>query len=344
MGASSELFAHLKTGPNAVLEQLRSSTPEHDLLDFKQVATRPDLLPTKLAKDDLSNLGRSVAGFSNSMGGVVVWGVKCDERIPSRDRELAPGIEQPKPFAAALQSHLSGATIPSAMGVEFATVDIDDCRSMVLMHVPRHPGRPIRTEVGHREDKGRYHMRAGESFVSIPHEQLALMFGRVPGADLRPKWGQANGDRKVGVGDSIVLPLEVTMMNVGAGMTLFPYANVSATTPGVNSRLLSEPRDTVRFIMHQDLAGAIWTGRDGHPLPPQAVAFPGAITLELAPPFTRNLRLTLAAGGASAPRYPIRLTTSPDRLEDVHRRRDELTVHEAWSILFTDSVEPKESD
>jgi hypothetical protein len=48
---------------------------EQLFLDYKRSST---VLPgVKLSDDDRKNLAKAIAGFGNSEGGVVVWGVDC---------------------------------------------------------------------------------------------------------------------------------------------------------------------------------------------------------------------------------------------------------------------------
>jgi hypothetical protein len=76
MGRAEELFNRICDGGIAeVLRMISAPVVEELFLDYKQSST---ILPSrKLSDEDRKNLAKAIAGFANSEGGVIVWGVDC---------------------------------------------------------------------------------------------------------------------------------------------------------------------------------------------------------------------------------------------------------------------------
>jgi len=76
MGRAEELFTRIRDGRAAeVHSMIGAQVVEELFLDYKQSST---VLPaTKMSDEDRKNLAKSVGGFANSEGGVIVWGVDC---------------------------------------------------------------------------------------------------------------------------------------------------------------------------------------------------------------------------------------------------------------------------
>lgn len=73
MSRAEDLFARIEVGGEAYIDELIDTRKsEESFLDFKRSANHGG--SPRLHPDDLKNLSRSLSGFSNSEGGVVIWG------------------------------------------------------------------------------------------------------------------------------------------------------------------------------------------------------------------------------------------------------------------------------
>jgi predicted HTH transcriptional regulator len=73
MGRAEDLFARLRSGGAAEVEQLIANAQVENLwLDFKQAGN--DGKGSKLHESDWKNLAKALSGFANSDGGVILWG------------------------------------------------------------------------------------------------------------------------------------------------------------------------------------------------------------------------------------------------------------------------------
>ena len=141
--------------------------------DFKQKRDRTN---SKLEPDDKKNLAKAVSGFSNSGGGVLIWGLKdktlspkpiCDiQRFVSSVLQLAPQLTDP--------------TVPGIEGDWLGADNDNPNEGFGLIYIPESPLPPHRVLLNHKEIKNHYYFRSGENFVVASHIQLEDMFGRRP--------------------------------------------------------------------------------------------------------------------------------------------------------------------
>lgn len=224
MSRAEELFARIKAGGAAEIHAMIKATVVEELfLDYKQSST---MLPgTKLSPDDRKNLAKCVAGFANSDGGVIVWGVTCK---PTPDGDVPTHtvpISSPIALKALFDGALSGLTLPAHSGVENLSLSDTSGVGFVITHVP--PGTHVPYQALY--PKPEYYIRAGSSFQPTPHAVLAGMFGRVPQPVVAPviRFGAAGraGDGQVQV------RLDVSVVNRGRGFAEDIFCTIEADTP-----------------------------------------------------------------------------------------------------------------
>ena len=176
MGRAEDLFQSLIDVGESMIRQLVEQRASEELfLDFKRAATQAQ--HTRLQLDDRENHAKSLSGFGNTAGGVIVWGVDCRNLRDSGDvaRALHP-IPFVDRFRSWLEADVSGATLPSHVGVRHGVCHRDaNGAGYVATLVPAADHGPLQVPT-----QWRYYMRAGSSFTAIPHAMLAAMFGRRP--------------------------------------------------------------------------------------------------------------------------------------------------------------------
>lgn len=179
MTRAQDLFDRISTGGYAeIIRMVREAEPEELFLDYKRVRTEH---PNKLHDDDRNNFAKAVSGFGNSDGGLLIWGVDCHKSRGDIPSAIIP-IEA-KWFKTLLDGAVSGVTLPPHGGVEsicvFDPAGPGGTRGIVVSHVP--PGFDVPL-YGVPSGARNYYMRAGSSFLPVPHGVLAGMFGRKPQA------------------------------------------------------------------------------------------------------------------------------------------------------------------
>lgn len=145
---------------------------EHLQLEFKTVRD------TEMrSSDDKRNLARSLSGFANSSGGLVIWGVKARGVGEQYIVESSP-ILRVRDFAMRLDELIGQAVSPAVEGVRNKWFPADDSRGIAVTIVPESSSGPHMAKLG----ENRYFKRNGESFYVLEHFDLEDMFGRRPKA------------------------------------------------------------------------------------------------------------------------------------------------------------------
>lgn len=176
MDRAHDLFESLIAEGELGIDRLIGDRQSEELfLDFKR--SNSDGAGKSLHVEDRTNLAKAISGFGNSEGGVIVWGVDC--RIDAKGNDL-PNAKRPlvdaAGFASRLESAVSGCTVPPHSNVRHHVIsDANGPSGFVVTLVPRSPRQPHQTT-----RPLQYYMRAGSSFVVVPHGVMAGMFGRAP--------------------------------------------------------------------------------------------------------------------------------------------------------------------
>jgi len=228
MGRAEELFSRIKDGGAAEIQTMvANSVVEELFLDYKRAATNAPF--NRLDASDRRNLSKGIAGFANSEGGVIIWGVDC-RRDPTTGADIPTGIHpiaHALAFKTLLDSAISGVTLPAHGSVENFSVTLSGSAGCVVTHIPIGMHVPYRTLV----DKEEYYIRAGSNFVPTPHMVLAGLFGQSPLANLelivrlQTITGSAQPNR------SCRITMEVSVFNSGRGIADDLFLNTELKLP-----------------------------------------------------------------------------------------------------------------
>ncbi|MEK6325472.1 MAG: ATP-binding protein [Acidobacteriota bacterium] len=326
MGRAEDLFEPIEArGEGAIDELIASRKSEELFLDFKRSSDSGAAL--RLSDNDRNNLAKSISGFGNSEGGVVVWGVDCSSDYDGADvAKMKVSIQDPARFVSWLEGAVSGSTVPPHQGVRSIPVVSSVGSRFAVTLVPKSNHAPHQV-VG----RFQYFIRAGSAFVPTPHAVLAGMFGRVPQPHVFPYFTVGPGEV---VGDAIACSVGIVIRNEGPGIATDLFANVLVVSfPEAPSSFAFE-------FLDRDNWSAIWSfGRDlsiiskpGYRLPPQGQAGPLLLKLRLEPPFRHaaEVRGMVGAGGT----IPSRFTWHVDP-QQIEVEYDEL-MHAARSGTLSD--------
>ena len=299
--AARQLFDQLvHGGAEAILSALRAPDPEHDILDFKRVATSR-FGAGSLVDGDRSNLGKCISGFANSGGGVVVWGL--DD--PPANTEWAPGCPDAAAFIQAARQQATRLAEPPQAGLEFVEVPgPNGDPPAVLMLVPPRSTAPVQA----KNKKSRvFFFRAGESFVPATPELVGAMFGKTGSAVLHLRMHPQGGN----VSDEVfrqgkmTLGIELLVENTGSDIGFHAYINGRTDlgpyvkAKGTRGSGSHEYGSATGFTLQASAAV---------PIPPGAVQPLGRLDLVIRPsmPNSKANPLRFATGGLST----VQLTTS----------------------------------
>lgn len=144
-------------------------------LEFKQA--NPNDFRGKQA--DQSNFAIALSGFSNSQGGIIVWGVEA-RRLEEQGLDCASKLrpfKNPKAFVSFLSKLESSIVSPGVPGViHKAIVEKTDASvGYVKTFIPQNDLRP---HMVHHNGENAYYRRYGDSFKKAQHYEVVEMFSR----------------------------------------------------------------------------------------------------------------------------------------------------------------------
>ena len=313
MGRPEDLFEQLMEGKSDCADSLISSRKSEELfLDFKRSADNG--CGTRLHDTDRQNLARAISGFGNGAGGVIVWGVDC--RSGRDGSDVACGkmpLSDAKKFVSWLESAISGCTIPPHPGVRnHAIVGEDGTQGFVVTLIPESHNAPHQC-VGNMH----YYMRAGSSFLPVPHQILAGMFGRRPAPTLVPFWSSGHAQFTQG---ALTFELGASIRNDGPGIARDIFQSIRVFSgSGGNTKIEFGLGDS-RNWSHSSAFGFAFNSVCEHSyrLPPCAFAQPATIRFIVAPPFEIPVKIERTDGCEGIHPKTVILESSADAMKHAY--------------------------
>lgn len=165
------LFALYESLNEAALTAYVSNGQEEHLhLDFKTVKSA-----NLASSDDRRNLAVAIAGFANSAGGLIIWGIEARKNSDGVDcaTALAP-VSQVQLLVTRLNALTGEATDPALDGVRHRFIEFAHGQGIAITLVPESESGPHMAKLG----ENRYYKRIGDGFYKMEHYDIADMFGR----------------------------------------------------------------------------------------------------------------------------------------------------------------------
>jgi hypothetical protein len=311
MARAEDLFSMIvERGEDALDELIEQCASEELFLDFKRSGNNG--AGNSLNIHDRNNLEKVISGFGNSEGGVVVWGIECSSNPETGDvASEKVSIENPARFKSLVENAISGRTIPAHSKIQNHVITCDDGRGFVITLIPQSDHAPHQTT---RDNK--YYMRAGSSFLPVPHAILAGMFGRRPQPHVFHTYTLPWPEPIPG-GDGINFSIGLLLRNEGPGIASDIFATVIYhTSPGENCSGQFTQIEGELFIGNIMLSSQLSVvSRPEFKLPPDADCSPFSIQLRLLPPFTTELKITGNCGCSGGQTHKFEIIIPPDRIE-----------------------------
>jgi len=333
MGRAEDLFERVKKeGVGAVRALIVDRQSEELFLDFKR--SSDEARGNTLSQTDRNNLAKSISGFGNSAGGLVIWGVDCSRGADGADvANCEVPLRDAKRFKSWLEGAVSGCTLPPHGGVEHWALEAGQhSEGFVVTYIPESSEAPHQV-VGRLQ----YYMRAGSDFVRVPHQVLAGMFGRRPQPQIVGQW--LSGRVQV-AGNAIQCQVGCILRNEGAGIARDMFLDLKVwDSGGPHCQIAVEVLDSANWSGCFAL-GRCWNlaAKPDYRMPPGAFAQPLAMTITFARPFEQAIRIERTQGCEGAPLSRLTVESSASALESVHREFMDLHGKDALSDADWENV------
>ena len=218
-----DLFERLRDGGEKEIEALKEGRIEEGLhLDFKQkaAADRPGF-----NVDDKRIFAKALSGFSNSDGGLLVFGVDCREGEDGVDcvQDLIPIINIEK-FASDAKNMVSSLINPANDGIEICSVKsvLRPGYGYLLVWVPRSERRPHQSRA---TGEFKYYRRSGRDFIAMEHYEVEDAMMRRSSPNVKIKFVVETGGLDEFRQPSVLL-FKICLQNDGRVTAKAPYLQI----------------------------------------------------------------------------------------------------------------------
>ncbi len=319
MGRAEDIFEKIRReGFKAIDEFIITRKYEELFLDFKRSADRG--AGKFLHSSDRENLAKAISGFGNSEGGVIVWGVDCARTKEGAD---VAGSRFPildtKKYASWIEGAISSCTVPPHVGIQSHIVNIEDTdEGYVVTYIPRSDNAPHQVVLNGKYQY-QYFIRAGSSFVHIPHAVLAGLFGRRPQPNVFPMFTVGPARIEAERGDAIGMQIGILLSNKGPGVASDLFINVVIiNSPGDSCILSIEPIKSNKWDGHFAFSRILhMMSEAGVRLAPEAFYQPCVINLSLKPPYQKDLDIQINCGCGQSPAYKLKIGNKKEIIESL---------------------------
>jgi hypothetical protein len=218
-----DLYDQLLAGGEAAIAQLVSERRQESVaLEFK---TKTNPASGEPNRDDRQNLAIALSAFSNSIGGLILWGVTARKDTDGVDCATEPQpIASIERFKADTTRLISQALMPRHEGILVEVIPAQSPGAGYLaIYVERSERRPHRAELG----VGRYFKRIGDSSVAMEHYDIEDSFKRLVVPWLKVEWSIGPYRVPAQSGNVRTVSIDVHLENRSPVTARFPYLTLS---------------------------------------------------------------------------------------------------------------------
>lgn len=218
-------FENLKLkGEEAIDSILMSGDQENFYIDFKNISTPKD--SKCLSEDDRKNLAKAISGFSNTSGGLIVWGIK-DNR---NNKFTKSPTENPDNILGLLNDAVSKLSLPVMSGINSFSIKDQNGNGYIITEIPKYYFSPVQVNpsLKIKDIPGRYYIRSGSDFVIANHDTISSLYGRQKQSRMICYWSDGGNDTYIETNDEIKCRLNLVLQNKGNGILRDVWVNYTA--------------------------------------------------------------------------------------------------------------------
>lgn len=305
-----------KKGYLALENIIARKESEKFFVDFKRTQRNDYRGQKTLLESDKKNFAKAISGFGNSEGGIIIWGIDASGSHDDYAKSIIPikGVDN---FRSLLESFVSLLTLPVHKTVESFIVKKSkaDSDGLVVSVIPKGNDRPYQNIGDYK-----YYMRAGDSFVPVPHGVLQGMFGHSPQPNV---FYMFNISSKPTIGENNSMQWQVGLMAVNGGLGIGEdiYGYARAWSPGENSQISLELTDTRNYDFYKNYGIEFsFMSKQGFRLGYEQRSQMMVMEFKLLPPFTEKLNIDLLIGGRNQQVYRRNIDRDPKELAKAYKK------------------------
>lgn len=270
------VLENLKLNGEAEIDKIISSgDQENFFLDFKNLSTAANA--TSLSEDDRKNLAKAISGFSNTSGGLIVWGIK-----DNRDSTFSKmPFENPDKVVGMLNDSVSKLSLPIMSKVNSFAIKNKENSGYIITEIPKYYFSPVQVNpaLKIKDVPGKYYIRSGSDFVVANHDIISSLYNRQSQSKLIYFWADNGVNTYSEDENTIKCRLNLVLQNKGTGILRNIWINYTAG--GMNSVL--EKTQQIGLFTGWDIFGLVINliTIDGYKLGPQQSLNPFSINITI---------------------------------------------------------------
>ncbi len=311
------IIEDIKTRGFAAIEDIVArKESEKFFIDFKLTQKDDYSGQRTLFESDKKNLAKAISGFGNSEGGLIIWGIDASGSSDdyAKSIRLIKNIDN---FKSLLESFISLLTVPAHKNVESFLVkkSKNDTNGIAITVIPKGNERPYQCINDYK-----YYMRAGDSFVPVPHGVLQGMFGQTPQPNVFWMFNISKIP-KIDENKAMVWQAGLMAVNGGLGIGEDIYGFSRVWTPGDNSEIAIELVDQANydFFKAYGIEFSFMSKKDFR-LGCEQRSQMMVLNFWLRPPFTKELYIDLLIGGRNQQVYRRVIKKTPEELSSIYKK------------------------
>jgi len=197
----------------------------------------------RLSRGLKAQLAEAISGFSNTAGGVIIWGVSTTKHAQSgldiltqiepiaNCNRFAQQIDRAIPTLTTPPIH----TRPSRVLHKRKT----ETRGVVVTYIPQTTGDPIQSAVDRR-----WYLRSGDEFIEMPYQTLQRMFAATSSPDLHPVFHH----ELVSLGEDEAWKLPIAIENHSGAAAEHVHVSVEIINPSACEKIQAEKFRDVSYL------------------------------------------------------------------------------------------------
>lgn len=203
---------------------INSGDQENFYIDFKDISTLENA--TRLSDSDRKNLAKAISGFSNTSGGLIIWGIK-DNRNNTFSK--CP-IQNSNNIVGLLNDAVSKLSLPIMSGVNSFSIKNQKGDGYIITEIPKYYFSPVQVNpsLSIKEISGRYYIRSGSDFVVANHDIISGLYNRQKQSRMICYWSNDGRNTYIETDKEIKCRLNLMLQNKGNGILRDIWVNYTA--------------------------------------------------------------------------------------------------------------------